>query len=136
MSRSAYYAWMASRSARRLRQRAEAELVAEIRVLHAASRGAYGAPRVHAALRRAGRVINEKRVERLMCEHRITGITRRRRRGLTRQARRTVFAVDLIGRDFTAPRPGMRLVGDMTELVTAEGKTYLATCTTGGVRVG
>ncbi|MBB6422068.1 IS3 family transposase [Streptomyces sp. AK010] len=71
VSRSAYYAWMASRSARRLRRRAEAELVAEIRVLHAASRGAYGAPRIHAALRRAGRVVNEKRVERLMREHRI-----------------------------------------------------------------
>ncbi|AXG79220.1 hypothetical protein DVK44_17895 [Streptomyces paludis] len=31
-------------------------------------------------------------------------------------------------RDFTAPRPGMRLVGDMTELGTLEGKLYLATC--------
>ncbi|MEV6332798.1 IS3 family transposase [Streptomyces sp. NPDC051909] len=85
----------------------------EIRVLRAASRGAYGAPRIHAALRRAGRVINEKKIVRLMREHRITGIIRRRRRGLTRQARRVMFAVDLIERDFTAPRPGMRLVGDM-----------------------
>ncbi|MEU0002446.1 hypothetical protein ABZ069_36665 [Streptomyces microflavus] len=63
-----------------------------------------------------------------MREHRIVGITRRRRRGLTRQAKRAVFALDLIGRDFTAPRPGMRLVGDMTELVKLEGKLYLATC--------
>ncbi|WP_425838909.1 IS3 family transposase [Streptomyces fractus] len=39
-----------------------------------------------------------------------------------------MFAADLIRRDFTAPRPGIRLVGDMTELVTAEGKVYLATC--------
>ncbi|MFJ3977778.1 IS3 family transposase [Streptomyces sp. NPDC090021] len=63
-----------------------------------------------------------------MREHRIIGVTRRRRRCLTRQARRAVFAADLVRRDFTAPRPGMRLVGDMTELVTAEGKVYLATC--------
>ncbi|MCX5441372.1 IS3 family transposase [Streptomyces sp. NBC_00063] len=48
--------------------------------------------------------------------------------GLTRQARRAVFAADLIGRDFTAARPGMRLVGDMTQLVTLERKLYLATC--------
>lgn len=100
----------------------------EIRVLHAGSRGAYGAPRIHAALRRAGRVVNSKKIERLMRKHRIVGITRRRRRGLTRQAKRAVFAFDLIGRDFTAPRPGMRLVGDMTELSTLEGKLYLATC--------
>ncbi|MFD1275951.1 DDE-type integrase/transposase/recombinase [Streptomyces kaempferi] len=39
-----------------------------------------------------------------------------------------MFALDLIGRDFTAPRPGMWLVGDMTELSTLEGKLYLATC--------
>ncbi|MDX2682113.1 IS3 family transposase [Streptomyces sp. NY05-11A] len=97
-------------------------------MLHAGSRGAYGAPRIHAALRRAGRVVNGKKVERLMRKHRIVGVTRRRRRGLTRQAKRAVFAADLIGRDFTAPRPGMRLVGDMTELITLEGKLYLATC--------
>ncbi|MBW5249270.1 IS3 family transposase [Streptomyces sp. P01-B04] len=72
--------------------------------------------------------MNSKKVERLMRKHRIVGITRRRRGGLTRQAKRAVFALDLVGRDFTAPRPGMRLVGDMTELVTLEGKLYLATC--------
>ncbi|MFD1313732.1 IS3 family transposase, partial [Streptomyces kaempferi] len=32
------------------------------------------------ALRRAGRVVNSKKVERLMRKHRIVGITRRRRR--------------------------------------------------------
>ncbi|WP_405015632.1 IS3 family transposase [Kitasatospora sp. NBC_01539] len=128
ISRSAYYARRAAEPVRRVRRRAEDLLVSEIRVLHAGSRGAYGAPRVHAALVRAGRVVNRKRVERLMRENDIVGVTRRRRRGLTRQAKRAVFAADLIGRDFTAPRPGVRLVGDMTELVTLEGKLYLATC--------
>lgn len=74
-----------------------------------------------------------------MRKYRIVGITRRRRRGLTRQAMRAVFAADLIGRDFTAPRPGMRMVGDTTELVTLEEKLYLATCidlATGGDRLG
>ncbi|WP_086750856.1 MULTISPECIES: IS3 family transposase [Streptomyces] len=126
--RCTYYAHRASRPARTVRERAEEVLVGEIRVLHAGSRGAYGVPRIHAALRRAGRVVNSKKIERLMRKHRIVGITRRRRRGLTRQAKRAVFALDLIGRDFTAPRPGMRLVGDMTELSTLEGKLYLATC--------
>ncbi|MFI5534167.1 IS3 family transposase [Kitasatospora sp. NPDC051853] len=128
ISRSAYYAHRAAGTARRARRRAEDLLVDEIRVLHAGSRGAYGVPRVHAALVRAGRVVNRKRVERLMRENDIVGITRRGRRGLTRQAKRAVFAADLIRRDFNAPRPGMRLVGDMTELVTLEGKLYLATC--------
>ncbi|MFC5028536.1 transposase [Streptomyces sp. So13.3] len=86
----------------------------EIRVLHAGSRGAYGAPRIHAALRRAGRIVNGNRVERLMRVLRITAITaitRRRRCGLTRQARRALSAADLIGRDSTAPRPGLPPTG-------------------------
>ncbi len=128
ISRSAYHAHVAARPARRRRGLAEESLVREIRALHAGSRGAYGAPPIHAALVRAGRVVNIKRVERLMRVNGVVGITRRQRRGLTRQAKRAVFAADLIGRDFTAPRPGMRLVGDMTELVTLEGKMYLATC--------
>lgn len=52
-----------------------------------------------------GRAVNSKKVERLMRKHRIAGITRRRRGGLTHQAKRAVFALDLIGRDFTAPCP-------------------------------
>ena len=34
---------------------------------------------------------------------------------------------DLIGRDFTAPEPGQRLVGDITYLRTSKGWLYLAT---------
>jgi transposase InsO family protein len=134
LPRSTYYAHCAARPARRVRDREQDLLVGEIRVLHAGSRGAYGVPRVHAALVRAGRPVNRKRVERLMREHGIEGVTRRRRRGLTRQEKRAVFAADLIGRDFTAPRPGMRMVGDMTELATEEGKLYLATCIDLGTR--
>ena len=134
LPRSTYYAHCAAAPVRQVRDRDQERLLGEIRVLHAGSRGAYGVPRVHAALSRAGRAVNRKRVERLMRENGIEGVTRRRRRGLTRQAKRAVFAADLIGRDFTAPRPGMRLVGDMTELVTEEGKLYLATCIDLGTR--
>ena len=37
------------------------------------------------------------------------------------------MAPNLIGRDFTAPAPGQRLVGDITYLKTGEGWLYLAT---------
>jgi putative transposase len=122
--RSTYYAHVA----RPVRQaRAEQELVGEIRV-HAGSRGAYGAPALPCRAGAGRAAINRKRVARLMREHGIAGITRRWRRGLTWQARRAMFAADLIGRDFMEPQSGMRLVGDMTELVTAEGKVSLATC--------
>ncbi|MFF2956771.1 IS3 family transposase [Kitasatospora sp. NPDC057965] len=128
IGRSSFYDWRAGEQARRDRERAEDLLDAEITVIHPASRGAYGVPRVHAELRRQGRAVNRKRVERIMRERGIAGVTRRRRHGLTRQARKPVHVPDLIGRDFSAPRPGMRLVGDMTFLPTEEGWLYPATC--------
>ncbi|MCX4515777.1 IS3 family transposase [Streptomyces sp. NBC_01619] len=94
-------------------------------MLHVASRHIYGVPRIHAALRRLGHRVNRKRVERVMRGHGIAGVTRRKRRGLTRPAMNAVPAVDLLGRDFTAPVPGMRLVGDITFIATGEGWLYL-----------
>ncbi|MEV0691637.1 hypothetical protein [Streptomyces sp. NPDC050388] len=53
--RTTCYAPRVAAFARRVARRAEERPVDETRVLHAGSRGAYGAPRIHAALRRAGR---------------------------------------------------------------------------------
>lgn len=121
-----FYAWLEAEEARQERERADEALAHEITVIHLASKGAYGVPRVHAELRRLGRTINRKRVERIMRERRITGVTRRKRRSLTRPDRKARPAPDLIGRDFTAARPGTRLVGDITYLPTREGWLYLA----------
>jgi hypothetical protein len=85
VTRSAYYAWT-TRAAQSPaeRHREQARLVAEIRRIHARSRGTYGAPRVTAELRRRGWSANHKRVERLMRLHGIAGYRPRRRRNLTR----------------------------------------------------
>ncbi|WP_406416530.1 IS3 family transposase [Streptomyces sp. NBC_00873] len=78
INRSTYYSWLADHPAAAERQCAEDELTEEIREIHASSRGAYGVPRVHAALRRKGHTINRKKVERIMRERDIRGVTRRR----------------------------------------------------------
>jgi len=127
INRSTYYSWLAARPAVAERQRTEDELAGHIREIHAASRGAYGVPRVHAELRRRGHGINRKKVERIMRERDIRGITRRRRRHLTKQGAKAVPTPDLVGRDFTAKKPGTKLVGDITYLPTIEGWWYLAT---------
>jgi putative transposase len=126
VNRSTYYSWLAARPAATERQRAEDALAEEIREIHGTSRGAYGAPRVHAALRRRGRGINRKKVERIMRERDIRGITRRKRRYLTKQDTKAAPAPDLVGRDFTAEVPGTKLVGDITYLPTIEGWWYLS----------
>ncbi|OAP21316.1 IS3 family transposase [Amycolatopsis sp. M39] len=124
--RPGFYEWLAAAAARQQRAGAEERLAGEIAGIHAAHQGAYGSPRVTAELRRRGEAVNHKRVERIMRERGITGITRRRPRSLTRQDK-TAAAPDLIGRDFTAHAPGQRLVGDITYLPTDEGWLYLAT---------
>lgn len=127
VARSSFYAWLAARPAAAARQAEEDALVDQIRQIHTDSRGAYGVPRIHAALSRRGLVINRKRVERVMAERSIRGITRRKRRGLTRPDRKAAPAPDRLGRDFTATQPGTKLVGDITFLPTLQGWWHLAT---------
>ena len=64
VSPSGFYAW-AQRPASE-RAETDALLVAEIRSAHAASKGTYGAPRVHAELASAGIRVGRKRIARLM----------------------------------------------------------------------
>ena len=74
VSTSGFYEWQARRAAGPTdAERLEAELVAEIRVTHTRSRGAYGCPRVVGALHKQGLRVNDKRIERLMANHDITG---------------------------------------------------------------
>src|SRR4029434_5432056 len=60
VSRAAYYAHRADRPS--IRQQVDEELSEHIRQAHQASKGRYGAPRIHAQLRRQGRRHGRKRV--------------------------------------------------------------------------
>ncbi|MGW9381566.1 IS3 family transposase, partial [Streptomyces albidoflavus] len=113
VARSSYYAWREGEGARRARQAADDALAHEITVLHIASRHTYGVPHIHAELRRLGQRVNRKRVARVMRERDIRGVSRRKRRSLTRPDVKAKPAPDLIGRDFHAQRPGTKLVGDI-----------------------
>ncbi|MDN3272488.1 IS3 family transposase [Streptomyces sp. MA15] len=120
------YAWREGEAARQARRAADDALAHEITVLHIASRRTYGVPRIHAELRRLGHRVNRKRIARVMRERDIRGVTRRKHRSLTRPDVKARPAPDLIGRKFHAERPGIKLVGDITYLPTAEGWLYLA----------
>jgi putative transposase len=127
VSASAFYAWAARRTqAPSAAEQAEAALVAEIHAIHAESAGTYGSPRVHAELRRRGRPVNHKRVERLMAAHGIVGHRPRRRRGLTKAGTTAPPAPDLVGRLFAPDQPDRIWVSDLTFIPTDEGWLYLA----------
>jgi transposase InsO family protein len=128
LRRQGYHEWVRAERDRIERAERERDLVALISTIHAENRGAYGVPRITAELRRRGHVVNHKRVERIMREQGLAGITRRKRRSLTRPSKTaTVPVQDLIRRDFTADAPGQRFVGDITCLPTLQGWLYLAT---------
>ena len=70
VSRAAFYQHLAGPSRR---DQADADLAREIQAVHEESRGRYGAPRVHAELRRRGRRHGRKRVARLMRQAGLAG---------------------------------------------------------------
>jgi putative transposase len=124
VTRSAYYTFTARRPSQR--QQDDARLLGEIHRIHARSKGTYGAPRVHAELRRRGQAINHKRVERLMRAHGIAGYRPRRRRSLTKPDAGAAPAPDLLGRLFDPDQVDVAWCGDVTWIPTDEGWLYLA----------
>jgi putative transposase len=124
--RSSFYAWAAGPSmAARSRQAADAELATVIEQVWRGSRCTYGWPRVWGQLtRRRAMTVSRRRVARIMREHGFVGAHTRRR---WRRGRPDVApAADHLQRVFTAERPNLRWVADITEFPTGEGKLHLA----------
>ena len=93
--------------------------------IHAASRGTYGVPRIHAELAVDGVAVGRKRISRLMRRAGIEGISRRGRTWTTRRDRDTRPAPDLVERDFGAGADQL-WVADIPYVPTWAGFLYLA----------
>ena len=127
VSRTAFYARRNGKPG--LRAIHDAELTKQITTVHQRSRGTYGAPRIHAALKREGAGCGRRRVARLMRAAGLQGRHRRRRHLTTVPDPRAASRPDLVLRDFT-PYPtaiDTRWCGDITYIPTDEGWLYLAT---------
>ena len=127
VSRQAFYDWAARlKEGPSPAELADAELVGAIRAVHAESGGAYGSPRVTAQLRRQGRRVNHKRVERLMRLNGICGIHKRRTPRFTGSAGTRSAPEDLVRRRFRPGRPDRVWAGDITYIPTGQGWLHLA----------
>lgn len=123
VSRSGYYEWRDR--APSARQVADEQLSTTITAVHTASRGTYGAPRVHAELRLGlGVACGRKRVARLMRTAGLAGVSHRRKH--RRAGPAPAVHDDLVQRRFVADAPDRLWVTDITEHPTAEGKVYCA----------
>ena len=123
VSPSGYYAWVKRPTSARALM--DAALTAKICAAHAASKGTYGAPRLRIDLAEAGIRVSRKRVARLMRRVGLAGVSRRRSTVTTvRDGARQ--APDLVDRNFTADKPNMLWVADITYIPTWTGFLYLA----------
>ena len=122
VSRSGYYDWcrrpLSARATRNV------ELTGLIREIHRRSRTTYGAPRVHAELRRLGEICAKKRVARLMAKEGLVGAHARRK---WRTGKPDIApAPDLVKRNFGPPRPDRVWAADVTQFRTEEGWLHFA----------
>ena len=124
VSRSGYYAWLARGESVRTQEDRRISIL--IRQEHERSRATYGAPRIHAALKKRGESCGLHRVERLMRKAGIRSKVRRKFRKTTDSNHPHPFAPNLLEQDFTARRPNQVWVSDITYIWTEEGWLYLA----------
>jgi transposase InsO family protein len=123
--RSSFYAWRNRvETPTAARRRA---LAVEVARVFADSRQTSGCRRVAAALNRDGHECSIGMVADLMRELGLAAVQPRAYKRTTVPGEHPVASPDLIGRDFMATEPGVRLVGDITYLKTGEGWLYLAT---------
>ena len=127
VSRQAFYDWsVRQKSGPSPAELADAELVGVMHSIHAESGGAYGSPRVTAQLRRRGRRVNHKRVERLMRRNGICGIHKRRKPRFKGSADTRSAPEDLVRRRFRPGLPDKVWAGDITYVPTGQGWLHLA----------
>jgi len=127
VSRAACYANRADSPS--TRQLVDQELTEHIRQAHQGSKGRYGAPRIHAQLRRDGHRHGRKRIARLLRAAGLHGRTPRRFKRTTIADPAAAARADLVRRDFAvdAAAVNTRWCGDITYIWTWEGWLYLAT---------
>jgi transposase InsO family protein len=122
VSPSGYYAWRdRPPSSRAIRHAWLTDVIAQV---HAASRGTYGARRVHAELTLGrGFRVGKEAIERLMRRARLQGLSGRPR---YRRVPNVATAGDRVQRQFQRTERDQLWVTDITEHPTREGKIYCA----------
>ena len=126
VSPSGFYDWR-SRPQSETAQRREL-LEIKIKALFEANNEEYGYRRIHAALVRGGETVDDETVRKIMRDLGLVPCQPKPwRRSLTEQDGQAGPIPDLVNRDFTADKPGRKMVGDITYIDTWEGWVYLAT---------
>lgn len=102
------------------------ELTGKVKEAFREGRGAYGSPRIHAALVEDGEQVGRKRVARVMREAGVEVECKRRFVRTTDSKHGHPVAPNVLDRKFTTEKPDQVWVTDITYIQTDEGWLYLA----------
>jgi len=126
VSKSGFYDWR-NRPESETAQRWEL-LKIKVKALFEANNAEYGYRRIHAALVRGGESVDDETVRKIMRDLDLHPCQPKPwRHSLTEQDGQAGPIPDLVNRDFTADKPGQKMVGDITYISTWEGWLFLAT---------
>ncbi len=126
ISRSGFYEWRSAPESATAKRRGELALI--IRKSFDDSNGTYGYRRVHADLAAWGVPCGPELVRSVMRELGLEPCQPKPWRfSLTEGDGQEHDIPDLVNRDFSAPAPGRKMVGDITYIPTWQGWVYLAT---------
>jgi putative transposase len=123
---STYYAARSRGREPSARALSDTRLLVEIRRVHEASKGLYGARKVWWQLGHDGIEVARCTVERLMRQAGLEGVVRGQRRRTTVPDERADRPADLVDRDFTASAPNRLWLADFTYVATWSGVVYVA----------
>jgi hypothetical protein len=113
VSKSGYYDWRSRPQSAAAKRRGLLKI--KIKALFDFNNAEYGYRRIHAALVRGGEQVDDETVRRIMRELGLEPCQPRPwRHSLTEQDGRAGPIPDLVNRDFTAEKPGQKMVGDIT----------------------
>ena len=127
--RESYYGWCRRqllKAHHRSGHHTDQQVLQKIRSIHAESRHTYGVNRMTVSLKRWDSGISRRRTYRLMHEHGIRGVTRRRRWNSTRRDHRWHGIEDLVERNFEASKPRQLVASDSSQIRIRGGTAHLA----------
>lgn len=124
VSCSGYHSWLRRPESKTSRENKALE--DKIRVLHAASHGIYGMPRIHRDLVDDGIRVGKNRVARIMKKAGIRSRTKKKFKATTNSQHNFPVAPNLLNQEFKVNTPDSVWAGDITYIHTNEGWLYLA----------
>jgi transposase InsO family protein len=129
VSRSGFYEQLNAIESCRAQRRSK--IIMHVRAAFDVGRGSYGVRRVHRVLKRSHdpevASCSAKLVRSIMAELGLRACQPRAYKTTTQPDPDAPGPTDLVGRDFSAEEPGVKLVGDITYIRTWAGWLYLAT---------